>query len=86
MQMLNRLEQHTLKCACCRTALEGFKMWQKLFWGSTIILAACAGVPPGLALRALLAAGSICSAAVAYILKEKEKNFIFKDYIHSKID
>ncbi len=86
MQMLNRLEQHTLKCASCRTALEGFQMWQKLFWGSTIILAACAGVPPGLALRALLAAGSICSAAVAYVLKEKENNFIFKDYIHSKID
>jgi pheophorbide a oxygenase len=86
MQRLNRLEQHTLKCASCRTALEGFQILQKFFWGSTIILAACSGVPPGLALRALLAAGSICSAAVAYILKEKENNFIFKDYIHSKID
>lgn len=82
MQMLNRLEQHTLKCASCRTALEGFQILQKFFWGSTIILAACSGP----ALHALLAAGSICSAAVAYILKEKENNFIVKDYIHSKID
>ncbi len=86
MQMLDRYEQHTLKCASCRTALEGFRTWQKVFWGSTIILAAGAGVPPDLALRALLAVGSISSAALAYILKEKEKNFIFTDYNHSKID
>jgi hypothetical protein len=35
--------------ASCRTALEGFQILQKFFWGSTIILAACSGVPPGLA-------------------------------------
>ncbi|KAH8970649.1 hypothetical protein BDL97_02G099000 [Sphagnum fallax] len=85
-EMLDRYEQHTLKCASCRTALAGFRTWQKVFWGSTIILAAGAGVPPDLALRALLAVGSISSAALAYILKEKEKNFIFTDYNHSKID
>lgn len=85
-QMLERYEQHTLKCSSCRKALEGFQLWQKIFWGSTIVLAAAAGVPPDLTIRAILASGSVLSAVAAYTLREGEKNFIFKDYVHSKID
>ncbi|KAG0569154.1 hypothetical protein KC19_6G069100 [Ceratodon purpureus] len=85
-QMLERYEQHTLKCSSCRKALENFQLWQKIFWGSTIALAAAAGVPPDLAIRAILASGSVLSAVAAYTLKEGEKNFIFKDYVHSKIE
>lgn len=84
--MLDRAGQHTEKCSSCRKAQEGFQLWQKIFWGSTIVLAAGAGVPPDLTIRALLATGSVVSAALAYTLKEGEKNFIFKDYNHSNID
>lgn len=86
LQMLDRLEQHTMKCSSCRKALKGFQLWQKILWASTIVLAAGAGVPPDMAIRALLATGSVISAALAYTLKEGEKNFIFKDYVHSEID
>lgn len=85
-QMLDRYEQHTLKCSSCRGALKNFQRCQKILWGCTIVLAAAAGVPPDLAIRALLASGSVLSAAAAYTLKEGEKNFIFKDYVHSEID
>lgn len=85
-QMLERYEQHTLKCSSCRKALAGFKRWQKILWGSTVVLAAVAGVPPDLAVRALLASGAVVSAALAFALKEGEKNFIFKDYVHSEIE
>lgn len=85
-QMLDRFEQHTLMCSSCRKAQKDFQLWQKILWGSTIALAAGAGVPPNLTVRAILAAGAVVSAALAYTLKEGEKNFIFKDYVHSDID
>lgn len=84
--MLDRFEQHTLMCSSCRKAQKDFQLWQKILWGSTIALAAGAGVPPNLTVRAILAAGAVVSAALAYTLKEGEKNFIFKDYVHSDID
>ncbi|XP_073394768.1 pheophorbide a oxygenase, chloroplastic isoform X2 [Physcomitrium patens] len=85
-QMLDRYEQHTLNCSSCRNAQKYFQLWQKIFWGSTIVLAAAAGVPADMVIRALLASGSVLSAAAAYTLKEGEKNFIFKEYIHSEIE
>jgi pheophorbide a oxygenase len=85
-EMLDRAEQHTLICSSCRQAQKNFQLWQKILWGSTVVLAAGAGVPPDLTVRVILAAGAVTSAAVAYALKEGEKNFIFKDYVHSEID
>lgn len=86
MQMLDRASQHTLVCSSCRKAQKDFQLWQKILWGSTIVLAAGAGVPPDLPVRAIMAAAAVVSAALAYTLKEAEKNFIFKDYVHSEID
>ncbi|KAL2612170.1 hypothetical protein R1flu_023862 [Riccia fluitans] len=85
-QMLDRYEQHTLKCSACRKALENFRLAQKILWGATVLLAAGAGVPPDMSLRVVLAASAVISAGLAYLLKEGEKNFIFKDYVHAKID
>ena len=84
--MLDRLDQHTLICSSCRKARKDFQLWQKILWASTIVLAAGAGVPPDFTVRAIMAAGSLVSAALAYTLKEAEKNFTFKDYVHSEID
>jgi len=84
--MLDRAEQHTLVCSSCRKAQKDFQLWQKILWGSTVVLAAGAGVPPDFTVRVILAAGAVISAALAYTLKEAEKNFVFKDYVHSEID
>jgi pheophorbide a oxygenase len=84
--MLDRYEQHTLKCASCRKAQENFQLAQKILWGATVVFAAGAGVPPDMSLRFILAAAAVVSAGAAYLLKEGEKNFIFKDYVHAKID
>jgi pheophorbide a oxygenase len=85
-QMLDRYEQHTLNCESCRKALQGFQRWQKFLWGCTVVLAAAAGVPPDLTVRAILASAAVISAAAAYALKEGEKNFVYKDYKHSEIE
>ena len=86
LQMLDRFEQHTRICSSCRKAQKDFELWQKILWGSTVVLAAGAGVPPDLTVRVIVAVGALVSAALAYTLKEAEKNFIFKDYVHSEID
>ncbi|BBN15818.1 pheophorbide a oxygenase [Marchantia polymorpha subsp. ruderalis] len=85
-QMLDRFEQHTLICSSCRKALENFRLAQKVLWGATVALAAGAGVPPEMSLRLVLAASAVICAGLAFLLKESEKNFIFKDYVHAKID
>lgn len=51
-----------------------------------MVFAAGAGVPPDMSLRFILAATAVISAGAAYLLKESEKNFIFRDYVHAKID
>jgi len=84
--MLDRYEQHTFKCESCRKALQGFQRWQKILWGSAVVLAAVAGVPTDLTARTILAAGAVMSAAAAYALKEGEKNFVYKDCKHSEIE
>ncbi|XP_021766392.1 pheophorbide a oxygenase, chloroplastic-like [Chenopodium quinoa] len=85
-QMLDRFEQHTLKCSSCKGAYEGFQMWQKLLIGATVIFAATAGIPSALRLRLILSGLSIVSAAVAYVLYDLQKNFVFVDYVHADIE
>ncbi|KAG0486135.1 hypothetical protein HPP92_008230 [Vanilla planifolia] len=85
-EMLDRYEQHTLKCSSCKAAYEGFNKWQKLLMAATVIVVACAGLPYEIQLRLLLAGCALASAALAYTLHELKKNFVFVDYVHSKID
>ncbi|RWW74745.1 hypothetical protein BHE74_00017297 [Ensete ventricosum] len=84
--MLDRYEQHTLKCSSCKGAYEAFQMVQKLFIGTTVVFCATAGIPSEFSIRILLAAAAIASAAVAYALHELQKNFVFVDYVHANID
>ncbi|KAH7299823.1 hypothetical protein KP509_24G031300 [Ceratopteris richardii] len=85
-QMLDRYEQHTLKCSSCKRAYETFKLFQNVFLAATVIFAAIAGIPSETGSRILLAIGAALSASVVFLLKEFEKNFVFKDYVHAKID
>ncbi|KAG6497858.1 pheophorbide a oxygenase, chloroplastic-like [Zingiber officinale] len=85
-EMLDRFEQHTLKCSSCKGAYEAFQVWQKLFLASTVIFCAVAGIPSEISFRLLLAGAAIASAALAYALNQLQKNFVFVDYVHSKID
>lgn len=84
--MLDRYEQHTLKCSSCKSAFETFKVLQKFLLGVTVLFAATAGIPPDMGIRILLASGAVVSAAFIFVLKDLEKNFVFTDYVHSKID
>ncbi|XP_074591718.1 pheophorbide a oxygenase, chloroplastic [Curcuma longa] len=85
-EMLDRYEQHTLKCSSCKGAFEAFQFWQKLFVASTVIFCAVAGIPSEISFRLLLAGAAIASAALAYALNQHQKNFVFVDYVHAKID
>nr|QPZ56332.1 pheophorbide a oxygenase 2 [Curcuma alismatifolia] len=85
-EMLDRYEQHTLKCSSCKGAFEAFQVWQKLFVASTVIFCAVAGIPSEISFRLLLAGAAIASAALAYALNQHQKNFVFVDYVHAKID
>lgn len=85
-QMLDRYEQHTLKCSSCKNAHETFQLLQKFLLGTTIVFAATAGIPSEVQFRIILASAAFVSAGLAYILKELEKNFIFIDYVHAKIE
>ncbi|GLJ04974.1 hypothetical protein SUGI_0008020 [Cryptomeria japonica] len=85
-QMLDRYEQHTLKCSSCKNAFETFQLLQKFLLGATVVFAATAGIPSELQFRIILASAAFVSAGLAYILKELEQNFKFIDYVHAKID
>ena len=84
--MLDRYEQHTLKCSSCKKAYEVFQNLQKVLIGTTVLLAAGAGIPPEINIRVILAVSAAVSAALAYLLKDMEKNFVFIDYVHADID
>jgi len=86
LQMLDRYEQHTLKCSSCKGAYNAFQTLQKLFIAATVVLCASSGIPPEMSLRLLVAGAAIVSAAVAYALHEFQKNFVFVDYVHAEID
>ena len=84
--MLDRFEQHTLKCSSCKGAYKAFQTWQKLLIGATVAFCAAAGIPSEIQIRILLAGLAILSAGLAYALNELQKNFVFTDYVHADID
>lgn len=85
-QMLDRFEQHTLKCSSCKAAYNGFQTWKKVLIGSTLFFCATAGIPSETFIRLLIGGAALVSAAAAYALHELEKNFVFTDYVHADID
>lgn len=85
-QMLDRFEQHTLKCQSCKKAYTTFQTLQKFLIGASVALAATAGVPSDMKFRIILAGSAIISAILAYILNDLEKNFVYVDYVHAEID
>ncbi|CAI0452761.1 unnamed protein product [Linum tenue] len=86
MIMLDRFEQHTTKCSSCKQAYLTFQTLQKLLIAMTVALCGSAGIPSEIQLRVLLAGLGLTSAAVAYLLNQWEKNFVFVDYVHAEID
>ncbi|WVZ55450.1 hypothetical protein U9M48_006110 [Paspalum notatum var. saurae] len=85
-EMLDRYEQHTLKCSSCKGAYNAFQTLQKVFMGATVACCATAGIPADVQLRILIGAAALVSAAMAYAFHELQKNFVFKDYVHADID
>ncbi|KAL9275969.1 Pheophorbide a oxygenase, chloroplastic-like protein [Drosera capensis] len=85
-EMLDRFEQHTNKCSSCKRGYELFETWQKLLIGATVVFAATTGIPGEIQWRVTLAVLAIVSAGLAYTLHELQKNFVFVDYVHAKID
>ncbi|GAV73168.1 Rieske domain-containing protein/PaO domain-containing protein [Cephalotus follicularis] len=85
-QMLDRFEQHTLKCSSCRGAYNAFQTWEKVLIGATVVCCVTAGIPSDMQLRIVLAAVALASAGLAYALHELKKNFVFVDYVHAEID
>ena len=84
--MMDRYEQHTVKCSSCKSAYTAFQSWEKVLIGATVILCAAVGLPQELGLRLPLAAAAIFNAAMAYLLHELQKKFVFVDYVHANID
>ena len=85
-EMLDRYEQHTLKCSSCKGAYDAFQTLQKILIGATVVFCASAGIPSDIQVRLLVAGAALVSAALAYALHELQKNFVFVDYVHSEID
>ncbi|XP_047317117.1 pheophorbide a oxygenase, chloroplastic [Impatiens glandulifera] len=85
-QMLDRYEQHTLKCSSCKNAYTLFQTLRKFLIGAVVIFSATVGVPTDVQLRIVLAGLAIVSGGLAYGLYELEKNFVFVDYVHAEID
>ena len=84
--MLDRFEQHTLKCSSCKGAYEAFQTWQKILIGAAVLFCATSGIPSETHLRILLAGLAILSEGLAYVITELQKNFVFVDYVHAEID
>ncbi|KAJ0518855.1 putative pheophorbide a oxygenase [Helianthus annuus] len=53
--MLDRYEQHTLKCSSCKKAHKTFETLQKLLTRAAVVFCAAAGVPPEIQLRLIFA-------------------------------
>ncbi|KAL2536196.1 Pheophorbide a oxygenase [Forsythia ovata] len=85
-QMLDRYEQHTMKCSSCKQAFTTFQTLQKFLIGATVVCCAVAGIPPDVQTRVILGVAAILSAGLAYFAYELQKNFVFVDYVHSEID
>lgn len=84
--MLDRFEQHTLKCSACKGAYEGFQTWQKILTGATVVFCATSGIPSDTQMRIILAALALVSAALAFSINQLKNNFVFVDYVHAEID
>ncbi|KAL8214333.1 hypothetical protein R6Q57_003782 [Mikania cordata] len=85
-QMLDRYEQHTLKCSSCKKAHKTFETMQKLLTGAAVVFCAAAGIPPEIQTRIIFAGLAVLSAGLAYYSHELQKNFVFIDYVHAEID
>ncbi|KAM3315943.1 hypothetical protein ACQJBY_034212 [Aegilops geniculata] len=85
-EMLDRYEQHTLKCSSCRGAHKAFQTLQKVFMGAMVVFGAIAGIPADVQFRILLGAAALVSAALAYAFYDRQKHFVFVDYVHADID
>ncbi|KAI9077094.1 hypothetical protein K1719_040916 [Acacia pycnantha] len=85
-QMLDRFEQHTLKCSSCKGAYTAFQTLQKIMIGATVVFGATSGIPSETYLRIVLAALALTSAGLAFAFHELQKNFVFVDYVHADID
>ncbi|XP_028788390.1 pheophorbide a oxygenase, chloroplastic [Neltuma alba] len=85
-QMLDRFEQHTLKCSSCKGAYTAFQTLQKILIGATVVFGATSGIPSETYLRIVLAGLAVASAGLAFALNELQKNFVFVDYVHADID
>ncbi|CAH9119500.1 unnamed protein product [Cuscuta europaea] len=85
-QMLDRFEQHTLKCSSCKSAHNTFETLQKFLVGVFVFCSSTAGIPFDIRYRSVLGALGIVSAGLAYLLHEQKKNFVFIDYVHAEID
>lgn len=84
--MLDRYEQHTLKCSSCKSAYKTFETLQKFLIGAVVFCSATAGIPSDIRYRIILGALAIVSAGLAYTLHELQKNFVFVDYVHAEIE
>lgn len=84
--MLDRFEQHTLKCSSCKGAYQSFQTLQKVLIGATVVFCATSGIPSETQFRILLAGLAIVSAGLAFALNQAQKNFVFVDYVHADIE
>lgn len=84
--MLDRFEQHTMKCSSCKGAYTTFQTLQKFLIGTTVFFCATAGIPSDMQSRVILAVLALVSSGLAYAFHELQKNFVFVDYVHAKID
>ncbi|CAH9124242.1 unnamed protein product [Cuscuta epithymum] len=85
-QMLDRFEQHTLKCSSCKSAYKTFETLQKFLVGVFVFCSSTAGIPLDIRYRSVLGVLGIASAGLAYLLHEQKKNFVFIDYVHAEIE
>ncbi|KAI3511850.1 hypothetical protein L1887_19010 [Cichorium endivia] len=85
-QMLDRFEQHTLKCSSCKKAHDRFETLKKVLMGGCVVLCAVAGVPSEIQIRVVFAGLAVLSAGLAYYCHELQKNFVFVDYVHAEIE
>ncbi|EFJ23274.1 hypothetical protein SELMODRAFT_174928 [Selaginella moellendorffii] len=85
-QMLDRYQQHTLNCSSCRNAFKAFKVAGRVLIGATVVFAVATGIPQEIILKLIFAGLAMASAGTAFLLKELEENFVYKDYVHAEID
>ncbi|KAG9442103.1 hypothetical protein H6P81_017957 [Aristolochia fimbriata] len=58
-KMLDRYEQHTLKCSSCKGAYNAFQTLQKVLIAATVVLCATTALPSEMLLRAVLGGGRL---------------------------